>query len=115
MTERDWRIYRENHSIIVKGGDIPPPLRTWSEVLPRSVSEQLRDLGYKNPTPIQMQAITVSMDRRDLLGLAPTGSGKSAAFLLPLIERFVQMEPVRGIRAEDGPYGLIMAPTRELA
>ncbi len=52
---------------------------------------------------------------RDLLALAPTGSGKSCAFLLPMINFLLSMPPVRDQAAELGPYGLIMAPTRELA
>lgn len=52
---------------------------------------------------------------RDLLALAPTGSGKSCAFLLPIIGFLMGMPPVSGEVAEHGPYSLIMAPTRELA
>ena len=62
-----------------------------------------------------MQALPVAMGMRDMIGLAPTGSGKSAAFLLPLISFLLQQPLVRGNLIQDGPYGLIMAPTRELA
>ena len=62
-----------------------------------------------------MQAISVGQHMRDLMGLAPTGSGKSCAFLLPMISFLMKMPPVVGDVAENGPYGLIMAPTRELA
>jgi ATP-dependent RNA helicase DDX23/PRP28 len=50
-----------------------------------------------------------------MIGLAPTGSGKSAAFLLPLISFLSTMPPIEQDLIEDGPYALIMAPTRELA
>ena len=50
-----------------------------------------------------------------MIGLAPTGSGKSAAFLLPLISFLMKQPPIRGKLIEDGPYAMIMAPTRELA
>lgn len=46
-----------------------------------------------------MQAIPIGMENRDLLGLAPTGSGKSAAFLIPVIERFRNLERIEGERA----------------
>jgi ATP-dependent RNA helicase DDX23/PRP28 len=62
-----------------------------------------------------MQALPIGMAMRDMIGLAPTGSGKSAAFLLPLISFLLKQPPVRGHLIEDGPYSLIMAPTRELA
>lgn len=50
-----------------------------------------------------------------MLALAPTGSGKSFAFLLPIIGLLMEMPPVQGELAENGPFSLIMAPTRELA
>ena len=52
---------------------------------------------------------------RDMIGLAPTGSGKSAAFLLPLITFLLKQPLVRGNLTQDGPYAIVMAPTRELA
>ena len=78
---------REENQILVKGGNCPPPIRKWSDIpdLPSDVKENFRDLGYENPTPIQMQAIPIGNSMRDMIALAPTGSGKSVAFLLPLI------------------------------
>jgi ATP-dependent RNA helicase RhlE len=61
--------------------------------------------GYTTPTPIQAAAIPVALERRDLIGCAQTGTGKTAAFLLPILERF---------QTEEG-VALILAPTRELA
>jgi ATP-dependent RNA helicase RhlE len=68
----------------------------------------IRAVGYTTPTPIQQQAIPVVLQGRDILGLAQTGTGKTAAFVLPILHRLLQ-RPVRGVRA------LIVAPTRELA
>jgi ATP-dependent RNA helicase RhlE len=67
--------------------------------------------GYTAPTPIQVQAIPHVMRGRDLLGCAQTGTGKTAAFALPLLHRL--SEPGRGRR--PGPSVLVLAPTRELA
>lgn len=65
-------------------------------------------LGYERPTPIQQQAIPLILQGKDVLGLAQTGTGKTAAFALPILQRLI-----------DGPRGrvraLIIAPTRELA
>jgi ATP-dependent RNA helicase RhlE len=68
----------------------------------------IRDVGFTEPTPIQKQAIPHVMAESDLLGLAQTGTGKTAAFMLPILQRLTQ-GPLRQVRA------LIVAPTRELA
>jgi len=64
--------------------------------------------GYDQPTPIQQQAIPPILAGKDLLGIAQTGTGKTAAFMLPILQRLLA-NPGRGVRA------LILAPTRELA
>jgi ATP-dependent RNA helicase RhlE len=68
----------------------------------------IRTIGYKTPTPIQEQAIPVVMDRRDVLGVAQTGTGKTAAFMLPILHHLTQ-------RKSDHVRALVLAPTRELA
>lgn len=68
----------------------------------------IKDLGFTEPTPIQQQAIPHVLKEADLLGLAQTGTGKTAAFLLPILQRLTQ-GPLRQVRV------LIVAPTRELA
>jgi ATP-dependent RNA helicase RhlE len=68
----------------------------------------IRDVGYTTPTPIQEQAIPNILNGRDVLGLAQTGTGKTAAFSLPILQRLTR-GPLRHVRV------LIVAPTRELA
>src|SRR5438105_12245449 len=70
------------------------------------------DAGYTAPTPIQAQAIPHLLAGRDVLGCAQTGTGKTAAFALPILDRLSRRERVSGAR---GPRALILAPTRELA
>ena len=72
--------------------------------------EALTALGYEEPTPIQAEAIPPLLAGRDLLGQAATGTGKTAAFALPLLQRFGS-EPARPSR----PAILVLVPTRELA
>jgi len=69
----------------------------------------IHDLGFIRPTPIQAQAIPPILDGRDVLGLAPTGTGKTAAFVLPILNRLLGGKRHPHLRA------LILAPTRELA
>ncbi|MEJ2859196.1 MULTISPECIES: DEAD/DEAH box helicase [unclassified Saccharothrix] len=70
----------------------------------------LSGLGYEEPTPIQREAIAPLVEGRDLLGQAATGTGKTAAFALPVLER-MGGEP----RADTEPFALVLVPTRELA
>ena len=70
-------------------------------------------LGYTIPTPIQAEAIAPLVEGRDLIGQAATGTGKTAAFALPMLERLGEQRPLRTGRT--APFGLVLAPTRELA
>ncbi|MGS4885234.1 DEAD/DEAH box helicase [Roseibium sp. MB-4] len=79
--------------------------------LSSSLLSAIKDNGYEAPTPIQQKAIPLILDGQDLMGLAQTGTGKTAAFGLPLIERLLA-EPRRA--APKGTRALILAPTREL-
>ncbi|VAX18500.1 ATP-dependent RNA helicase RhlE [hydrothermal vent metagenome] len=71
----------------------------------------LRQEGYEKPTPIQISAIPEILARRDLLGLAQTGTGKTAAFALPTLQQLVKGDR----RTPRAPSALILTPTRELA
>ncbi len=76
-----------------------------------AILKAISGLGYDKPTPIQTQAIPLVLEGRDLMGLAQTGTGKTAAFGLPLIQQ------LSGYGARPGPraaHALILAPTREL-
>ena len=72
------------------------------------INAGIKAAGYVTPTPIQQQAIPVVLQGRDILGLAQTGTGKTAAFMLPILQRLTK-GPLRKVRV------LIVAPTRELA
>ena len=73
-----------------------------------SILDGVREAGFVEPRPIQAETIPAALARRDVLGLAQTGTGKTAAFALPLLDRFVR-------KPRRGPRALILAPTRELA
>ncbi len=76
--------------------------------LHESLVRGIRGLGFKNPWPIQQEAIPAGRDGRDVMGLAQTGTGKTAAFALPLLDRLLKVR-------RPGPRVLVLAPTRELA
>lgn len=117
MTERDWRIFREDFNIAIKGGRIPNPIRHWKECfLPKVILDIIEQLGYKDPTPIQRQAIPIGLQNRDIIGVAETGSGKTLAFLIPLLVWITSLPKIERVEDVDqGPYSIILAPTRELA
>ncbi|KAB5548700.1 hypothetical protein PHYPO_G00058590 [Pangasianodon hypophthalmus] len=104
---------RHQNRINVHGTDVPDPLGTFEELqqeyeLDSRIIQNIRAAGFQTPTPIQMQAIPLMMHRREILACAPTGSGKTIAFCLPVLAHLRQ--PLnKGFRA------LIVAPTRELA
>src|ERR1700733_2253696 len=75
-----------------------------------SILKAIKDAGYTTPTPIQEQAIPKIMEGLDLLASAQTGTGKTAAFILPTLCKFAK-NPSSG----QGPRVLILVPTRELA
>ncbi|KAJ0121042.1 hypothetical protein N8I77_004029 [Diaporthe amygdali] len=116
MRERDWRIFKEDFGIATKGGAIPNPMRNWGESgLPKDLLDVIKQVGYDDPSPIQRAAIPIALQARDLIGVAVTGSGKTAAFLLPLLVYIRSLPALDEYNKADGPYALIMAPTRELA
>ncbi|KAI0006088.1 P-loop containing nucleoside triphosphate hydrolase protein [Russula compacta] len=116
MKERDWRIFREDFSIAARGGNIPHPLRAWGEsAIPKQILAVIDQIGYKEPSPIQRQAIPIGLQNRDIIGIAETGSGKTAAFVIPMLTFISNMPPFTEENRHLGPYGLILAPTRELA
>jgi ATP-dependent RNA helicase RhlE len=71
--------------------------------------------GYSTPTPIQAQAIEPILDGRDVIGCAQTGTGKTAAFAIPMLERLTRADSPLATRGGAGPRALVLAPTRELA
>lgn len=76
------------------------------------VQRALADENYKTPTPIQAQTIPAALEGRDVLGCAQTGTGKTAAFSLPMLQRVGER---RRKSVPNRPFALVLAPTRELA
>ena len=80
--------------------------------LPPKLVERLNEMGLKDPTPIQKQAIPHALNGRDVMGLAQTGTGKTAAFGVPLVAQMLEMAKRPSPKSVRG---LVLAPTRELA
>ena len=73
----------------------------------------IEDLGYETPSPIQAETIPLLLEGRDVVGLAQTGTGKTAAFAVPALSRLAELADVNG--PANTPQILVLAPTRELA
>ncbi|KAF9538251.1 RNA-dependent ATPase rok1 [Mortierella hygrophila] len=106
-------LFRSHLKIKVYGTDIPNPFRSFNGLakqykLEPYLERNILASGFKKPTPIQMQAIPIILHGRDVMAMAPTGSGKTMAFVLPILHDLKGPEKV-GYRA------VIISPTRELA
>lgn len=101
--------FRNEHSISVVGRHIADPSKSFDDLnVPQILRENLKKCGFNEPTAIQMQAIPVMLEGRQLLACSPTGSGKTLAFLIPII--CTLKEPKK-----EGFRALILCPTKELA
>ncbi|KAF5177419.1 Atp-dependent rna helicase [Thalictrum thalictroides] len=106
---------RLNVDVTVTSGSAPAPapIESFADMcLHSSIMKDIAFHEYTRPTSIQAQAMPVALSGKDLLGCAETGSGKTAAFTIPMIQHCLAQPP---IRRGDGPLALVLAPTRELA
>ena len=83
-----------------------PPLRFTDWDLPASIQSAIDSQGWEHPTEIQRESIPAGRSGKDIIGQARTGSGKTAAFGIPIIER---------VEAKGAPQAILLCPTRELA
>eukprot|EP00794_Sanderia_malayensis_P010845 gene10845-11998_t len=116
----------EDIPVEATGNDCPTNIESFEECdLGEILGENIKLCGYSKPTPVQKYSIPIVMKKRDLMACAQTGSGKTAAFLLPIMNRIYQEGPYdtgyagggggRTGRRKQFPFCLILAPTRELA
>ena len=114
LTEFEVEKFRkESGDIKVRGKNVPKPLFNWYHCgLPEKILSVIENKSFKNPFPIQAQAIPCIMSGRDVIGIAETGSGKTLAYILPMLRHILDQQP---LKEGDGPIAMILAPTRELA
>lgn len=116
MSTKACDAIRKQWHIIVDGDDIPPPIKNFKDMrFPDPILKMLKTKGIVQPTPIQVQGLPVILSGRDMIGIAFTGSGKTLVFVLPLIMIALQEEVTMPIAPGEGPFGLIVCPSRELA
>merc|ERR1711981_1488997 len=92
---------------------VPSPVVSFAHLgLPKELLEGIRRHGYAKPTPVQAQAIPAGLSGRDVVGVAETGSGKTVAYLMPML---VHCAAQPELEKDEGPIALVLCPTRELA
>ncbi|KAK4872491.1 hypothetical protein RN001_014520 [Aquatica leii] len=107
--EQEVNRLRNKLKLNVVGKNVPEPITYFDELpIKTDLIDNIKSSGYKEPTIIQRQAMTVMLQRRQILACAPTGSGKTAAFLVPIIHHL-------GGPQRKGFRAVIICPTRELA
>jgi ATP-dependent RNA helicase DDX41 len=116
LSEAEMQEVRDKWHILVEGEDLPPPIKSFKDMrFPDPVLNALRAKGIRKPTPIQIQGIPAVLAGRDLIGVAFTGSGKTLVFTLPMVMIALEEEKRLPIGRGEGPFGLILCPSRELA
>ncbi|CAH8330204.1 unnamed protein product [Eruca vesicaria subsp. sativa] len=116
MSRKQMDLIRKQWHIIVSGEDIPPPIKNFKDMkFKPPILDTLKEKGIVQPTPIQVQGLPVILSGRDMIGIAFTGSGKTMVFVLPMIMIALQEEKMMPIGPGEGPIGLIVCPSRELA
>ncbi|XP_076662443.1 ATP-dependent RNA helicase bel isoform X2 [Halictus rubicundus] len=113
----------EDIPVEATGDNIPPHITSFDEVkLTEIIKNSITLAGYDKPTPVQKYAIPIIIGRRDVMACAQTGSGKTAAFLVPILNQIYESGPrpppphVNSTgKRKQYPLGLVLAPTRELA
>mmetsp|Transcript_104381 Transcript_104381/g.156329 ORF Transcript_104381/g.156329 Transcript_104381/m.156329 type:complete len:335 (+) Transcript_104381:510-1514(+) len=113
LTPAEVAKYRKEIDIRVTGDNVPKPVKTFAHLgLGERLMKSIEKQNFTEPTAIQRQAIPAALSGRDVIGIAKTGSGKTASFVWPMLIHIRSQPP---LRKGDGPIGLIIAPTRELA
>ena len=116
--EEAANVLRKKHKIRVQGAGVscPAPLDSFADLAARydgagkALMRRLAEAGFDEPTPIQRQAIPILLEANELLAIAPTGSGKTLSFLLPIVVKLRTRDDDAG-----GPRALLLSPTKELA
>jgi ATP-dependent RNA helicase DDX41 len=108
---------RNKYHILVEGERCPPPIDSFVHMkIPQCIIDKLSsDKGIEKPSPIQIQALPALFSGRDVIGIAFTGSGKTLTFVLPMLMLALTEEMNCPLERQEGPLGVVLAPSRELA
>jgi len=112
----------EDIPVEATGNDVPSSIEDFRQIkMTEIIGTNIELANYAKPTPVQKNALPIIMNKRDLMACAQTGSGKTAAFLVPILNHIYENGPEQGMsgsaygRRKQCPLALVLAPTRELA
>ncbi|XP_053094346.1 probable ATP-dependent RNA helicase DDX59 [Pangasianodon hypophthalmus] len=112
LSEDQVERVKKELSVVTEGQNVTRPIIEFEHChFPEALRMNLKKAGYEAPTPIQMQMVPVGLAGRDVIATADTGSGKTIAFLLPVVVHCLEKEA----GSSPGPVSVILTPTRELA
>ncbi|KAK5930688.1 probable ATP-dependent RNA helicase DDX59 [Pseudochaenichthys georgianus] len=112
LTEEQVQRIKQELGIETQGSEVKRPILEFEHCgFPATLNGNLKKAGYAAPTPVQMQMVPVGLTGRDVIVSADTGSGKTVAFLLPVVVRALE----KPAQSAGSPVALILTPTRELA
>ncbi|XP_010778417.1 probable ATP-dependent RNA helicase DDX59 [Notothenia coriiceps] len=112
LTEEQVQRIKQELGIETQGSEVKRPILEFEHCgFPATLNGNLKKAGYAAPTPVQMQMVPVGLTGRDVIVSADTGSGKTVAFLLPVVVRALE----KPAHSAGSPVALILTPTRELA
>ncbi|CAD6896906.1 unnamed protein product [Tilletia controversa] len=115
-TQEENESIRKRLEILCDGVDVPPVITNFRDMkIPQSILDYLATKNIKKPSLIQMQGLPTIFSGRDMIGIAFTGSGKTLAFSLPIVMFALEEEARMPYMQGEGPTGLIICPSRELA
>jgi ATP-dependent RNA helicase DDX41 len=107
---------RKIYKIEVDGDDVPTPINNFNSMkFPKPILKALRKKEIFFPTPMQLQGLPVVLSGRDMIGISYTGTGKSLVFILPALMLALDEEMKMPVEEFDGPFAIIIVPSRELA
>nr|XP_043633867.1 DEAD-box ATP-dependent RNA helicase 41 [Erigeron canadensis] len=114
LTNAQTELVRNKFEIVVKGDCVPSPVLSFAHCdIPQKLLQNIERAGYEIPTPVQMQAIPAALKGQSLLVSAETGSGKTAAYLVPVVSYCAKFRKEVG-SDEKKPLVMVLTPTREL-
>ncbi|KAL4488411.1 hypothetical protein ABPG72_019261 [Tetrahymena utriculariae] len=116
VNQREIQKVLKKYNVLMEGQNTPPPIQSFEEMrFPKKIIAILKEKKVKKPTAIQMVGLPTVLLGRDMIGIAPTGQGKTIVFLLPALIMAIEHEINMPLFRGEGPLAIVIVPSHELA